>query len=60
MPQGMHDHLNFTSLLLCSTAVSAQGTSSALTGIRGAPSVVIIGGVIGGVVVLKTVFGSIL
>ena len=60
MPQGMHDHLNFTSLLLCSTTVSAQGTSTALTGIQSAPSVVIIGVVIGGVVVLKIVIGPIL
>ena len=60
MLQGMHDRLNLTTLLLFSTPVSAEGTSTALTGIQSAPSVVIIGGVIGGVIVLETVIRSIL
>ena len=56
----MHDRLNLPTMLLCSTTVSAQETSTALTGIQSASSVVLIGGTIGGVVVLATVIGSIL
>ena len=59
MLQGIHDRLDLTTLLLCSTTVSAQETSTALTGIQSAPSVVIIGSAIGDVAVLATVIGSI-
>ena len=56
----MHDRLNLTTLLLCSTTVSAQETSTALTGIQSVLSTVTIGGATGGVIVLATVTGSIL
>ena len=60
MLQGMHNRLNLTTLLLCSTTVSVQETSTALTRIQSAPSAVIIGGSTGDVVVFATVIGTIL
>ena len=56
----MHDRLNLTTLLLCGMTVASQETSTAPTEIQGAPSVALIGGAIGGMVVLVTVIGPIL
>ena len=54
----MHNRLNLATLTLCSTTVSPQETSTALTGVQNAPTGVIVGGVIGGVLVLTIAIGS--
>ena len=54
----MHDHLNMSTLTLCSTTGSTQETNTALNGVQKPPTGAIVGGVLGGVLVLTVVIGS--